>query len=143
MDNSEWTLPWGDGMGIPELDAADRRINALLHELGLAIAGGSDRDEIQRLMRQILHEALSHFELEERTLMESAYPQPKGHAALHLQMRAELEYAMEELRHADGRALWAEYGLLITQLFVEHMRQEAVKYREFLRSNSGSDPQGT
>jgi len=50
---------------------------------------------------------------------------------------------MEELRHADGRALWAEYGLLITQLFVEHMRQEAAKYREFLRSNSRSDPQGT
>jgi hypothetical protein len=40
MEQSEWTLAWSDGMGfgIPELDAADRRLSALVNELNQAIA---------------------------------------------------------------------------------------------------------
>lgn len=145
MEQSEWILAWGDGtgFGIPELDAADRRINALVHELNQAIADGRDGAEIQRLMNQLLLDAFSHFEHEERVLSECAYPLPKGHAALHLQMRAELEHAMEELRNVQAHAMWAEYGLLVAQLFVEHMRQETMKYRNFLRPSSLSDSQGT
>jgi hypothetical protein len=80
-------------LGILELDAADRRTNALLHELGQAITGGSDKEQIQPLLRQILLEAHRHFELEAHVLMESACPLPKGHAVLHSQMRAELDGA--------------------------------------------------
>jgi len=131
------------GLGIPELDAADRRLNALVHELNQAIADGRDGEEIQRLMHQLLLEALSHFENEERVLSECAYPLQKGHAALHVQMRAELEHAMAIFRDVEGRATWAECGFLVAQLFVEHMRQESTRYRNFLRSSSNSDSQGT
>lgn len=145
MELSEWTPAWSDGTGcgIPELDAADRRLNALVHELNQAIADGRDGEEIQRPMNQLLLEAVSHFEHEERVLSECAYPCQKGHAALHRQMSAELEHAMEVLRDVEARAMWAEYGLLVAQLFVEHMRQEAMKYRNFLRPGSLSDSQGT
>jgi hemerythrin len=145
MEQSEWILAWSDGMGcgIPELDASDRRLNALVHELNQAIADGRDGDEIQRLMNQLLVDAVSHFEHEERVLSETDYPLLKGHAALHLQMRAELEHAMEKLRDVEARVMWAEYGLLVAQLFVEHMRQETMKYRNFLRSRSVSGPPGT
>lgn len=145
MKQSEWTLAWSDGMGfgIPELDAAERRLNALVHELNQAIADGRDGEEIQRLMNQLLFEAVSHFEHEERVLSECAYPLQKGHAALHLQMRAELEHVIEVLRDVEAHAMWAECGLLVAQLFVEHMRQESMKYRNFRRSSSRSDSQGT
>jgi hemerythrin-like metal-binding protein len=145
MEQSEWILAWTDGMGcgIPELDASDRRLNALVHDLNQANADGRDGAEIQRLMNQLLLDAVSHFEDEERVLSECAYPLPKGHAALHLQMRAELEHAMEDLRNVQARATWAEYGLLVAQLFFEHMRHETMKYRSFLRPGSISDSQGT
>jgi len=145
MEHSEWIVAWTDGIGcgIPELDASDQRLKALVHELNQAIADGRDGDDIQRLMDQLLLDAVSHFEHEERVLSECAYPLPKGHAALHLQMRAELEHAMEELRNVQARAMWAEYGLLVAQLFFEHMRHETMKYRNFLRSGSLSDSQGT
>jgi len=145
MEQSEWILAWSDemGCGVPELDAADRRLNALVHELNQAIADGRAEDEIQRLMNQLLLDAVSHFEHEERVFSETDYPLLKGHAALHLQMRAELEHAMEVLRDVEAHAMWAEYGLLVAQLFVEHMRQETMKYRNFLRSRSVSDSPGT
>ena len=49
-------------------------------------------------------------------------------------MRAELEHAMEVLRDAQARAMWAECGLMVAQVLVEHFREEAMKYRGFLRS---------
>jgi hemerythrin-like metal-binding protein len=145
MEQSEWIPAWSDGMGlgIPELDAADRRINALVRELNQAIADGRDGAEIQRLMNRLLLDAFSHFEHEERVFSETNYPLLKGHAALHRQMRAELEHVMEKLRDVEARAMWAEYGLLVAQLFVEHMRQETMKYQNFLRSRSVSDSSGT
>jgi hemerythrin-like metal-binding protein len=145
MEQSERILPGGSGIGfgIPELDASELRLSALALELNQSIAEDADADAIQRVMNQILLEALSHFELEERVLSESAYPLPKGHAALHLQMRSELEHAMEKFRDVQARALWAEYGLLVAQLFVEHMRQEAIKYQAFARSGTLSNPQGS
>jgi hemerythrin-like metal-binding protein len=145
MEQSEWIPAWSDGMGfgIPELDADDRRLNALVHQLNQAIGDGRDGEAIQRLMHQLLLEAVSHFEHEERVLSECDYPLQKGHAGLHVQMRAELEHAMEILRDVEARATWAECGLLVAQLFVEHMRQESMKYRNFLHSSSRSDSQGT
>ena len=145
MEPSEWipAVSDGTGIGIPELDAEDRRLNALVHELNQAIADGRDAKEIPRLMNQLLLEALSHFEHEERVLWECAYPLPKGHAALHRQMRAELEHAAEVLRDVEARAMWAECGLLVAQLFAEHMRQETIKFGNFLRPDSLADSEET
>ena len=145
MELSERIPDLSDGMGcdLPELDAEERRINALVHELNRAIADGRDGEEIQRVMNQLLLDALDHFEHEERVLSERAYPLQKGHAGLHRQIRAELEHAMEVLRDADARATWAACGLLVAQLFVEHMREETMKFRTFLRPGSISNSQGT
>jgi len=123
-------------MGVPELDAADQRMSLLLHDLNQAIA--ADSEGAERLMQELLLDALSHFEEEERVLSDRAYPLSKGHAALHAQIRAELEHAAEELRQIKIPAMRAEYGLLVTQLLVEHMRQETLKYRHFLGSASAS-----
>ena len=94
-------------------------------------------------MYQLQREAFGHFENEERVLSECAYPLQKGHGALHVEMRAELEHAMAIFRDVEARATWAECGLLVTQLFVEHTRQESMKYRNFLGSGFRSDSQGT
>lgn len=145
MEHADWTLAWSEemGFGIPELDAADQRLIALTQTLNQAIAGDRDGEEVRRMLDQLLLEAVSHFAHEERVLSEIGYPLPKGHAALHRQMLAELEHAMEALRLVQTREAWTEYGLLVTQLVVEHFRLETIQYRRFLRSNSLSDPTGT
>jgi hemerythrin-like metal-binding protein len=145
MEHTERTAGSSEetGFDIAELDAADRRLCALVHELNQSIADGCEGEELQRLTNQLLLEALSHFEHEERVLAQSAYPLPKGHAALHRQIRAELEHALAELGNAQSKATRVEYGLLVKQLFVEHMRQETMKYKTFLRPGSRSDSHRT
>jgi len=140
----ELMVAWSDAMGsgVPELDDADRRIKLLLLELNQAIADDREGEEIQRLMYQLLTEVVSHCESEERVLTQCSYPLAKGHAALHFQMRSELVHAMQELRNANVRTMRAEYVLLVTQLLVEHMRQETTKYRKYLQSSSASGSQG-
>ena len=144
MVASESNPGWSDGtgFGIPELDAADQSLIALAQVLNQAIADGRDGREIQQLINQLVLDAVSHFEIEERVLSERAYPAAKGHAALHLQMKAELEHAMEQLAQVGTHAMRTEYGLLITQLVVDHFRQETMKYRDYLRSGSAFDSQG-
>lgn len=129
------------GFGIPELDAADQRLIAVAQTVNQAIADGGEARETQRLMNQLMLEAFVHFETEERILMNCAYPEARGHAALHQQMKAELLHAMEQLADVAARASWAEYGLLVTQLVINHFHQETAKFREFLRSGSTSDSQ--
>jgi len=145
MEHSEWNLTWGEGLGfgIPELDAADRRLGTMAQELNDAIDSGRDTEAIQHLMDRLLLEAIGHFEYEERVLTERAYPLPKGHAALHLQMRAELEHAMDVFHDMKAHATWAAYGHLVTQLIVEHFRQETISYRKFLHSTPAPGAQGT
>jgi hemerythrin-like metal-binding protein len=121
------------GFGIAEIDVADRHLIALAHELNHAIAAGRDAQDIPRLADRFLLEAVRHFEHEERVLCECGYPLIKGHAALHLQMLAELEHAREALCSMERSAAWTEYGMLIKQLVTDHFRQEAMKYRDFLR----------
>lgn len=132
----------GTGFGIPELDTADQRLMALAQGLNQAIADGCDGGEIQQLMHQLVLEAVSHFEFEERILLDCAYPVAKGHAALHLQIKAELLHAMEQLADVEARSTWTDYGLLVMQLVFEHLHQETAKFREFLRSTSQSDSRG-
>lgn len=129
------------GFGIPELDAADQQLISLAQIVNQAIADGRDGREILRLMNQLVVEAGSHFETEERVLMNCAYPAVRGHAALHRQMKAELLHAMEQLADVEARATWAEYGLLVTQLVINHFLQETAKFRDFLRSGSPFDSQ--
>lgn len=126
------------GSGSPEVDDQDQALGALANELNRAIACGNEA-EIQRLMNQLLADARMHFAHEERMLCDAAYPRLKGHAALHIQMRAEMEHAMEQFGHTRLRALWNEYGLLLEQLVTEHATQERVAFRDFLQSKSISD----
>jgi len=131
------------GFGIPELDVADRDMVAQAHVLNQAIAERADAIEIQRRVNRFVREARSHFKHEEQVLWECGYPLVKGHAALHVQMLAELEHAREALCAIERRAAWTEYGLLIKQLVTDHFREEALKYREFLRSDRRPGPRGS
>ena len=137
-------MAWYDelGFGIPELDTADRQLCAMAYELCRAISSGRDMEDIHQLMEELRLEAIRHFEYEEHVLLQRAYPRPAGHAALHRQIRMELEHASEELRDVKAHVMWVEYGHLITQLIVEHVRQETINYRRFMHSTPPSDTQG-
>ena len=130
----------GLGLGIPELDADDRRLIALVRELNEVIDSGRDATGMRRLMQRVLDAAIDHFEREERVLLQTSYPLRRGHAALHRQMKSELEYAMEQFERDEMRSAWPAFGLLVEQLFFEHLRQETASYRKYVRLGLAHPP---
>ncbi len=120
-----------------QVEAEDAAIDALADRLSTTLASG-DTLSTQRLITRLIADARLHFSHEEQLLEELDYPLAKGHAALHAQLAAELEHAMQELRHTFHQALRSEYGLLIKQLVSEHTAQEASPLRQFLQVKTGS-----
>jgi len=135
MEQSLWESTWNSDMafGIPELDDEHRSLVARINDLNHAIAMGLEPDKLELLLTQIFEEALVHFTHEESVLAQAKYPLLKGHALLHERLKAELENVTHQCHCLEDLNLWAEYGLLVRQLFCDHLLDEVKRYSEFHR----------
>ncbi len=125
--------PDGDGTRAAlDVDREERQLAALAEALNCAISG-EDRLAAQTLMSRLLVEARMHFVHEERLLCDAGYPRAQGHAAIHLQIAAELEHARAELERTRLPALRTAYGLLVLQLIAEHHAQESRAFKSYLQ----------
>ena len=138
METSLWMIDWNDqmGMGVPAIDAADQRLFANVNAFNRAIVEGEPDEAVHDMFDKMVRESLSHFRYEEQFLSKVGYPLPDGHAALHRQISAELEYVKQDLNRTKSRRTWAECGLLVKQLFVEHTLREARIYRSLPRAGA-------
>ena len=107
-----------------EVAAEDLALGRLAEQVDQAAA--TDAMLTDCLLMQLLSQAQLHFVHEEQWLAEHAYPMRFGHAALHAQMKAELEHALLELRSVSDAALRTAYGLLVRQLVEEHSVRERI-----------------
>ena len=135
------TLQWTGSMsvGIPGVDEEHQRFIARVNDLDAAIAGRKDRQEIERIVQAMIHEARSHFDEEERALAERGYPDAALHAAQHARIK-ELLWDVLRLSHApesnDNRATRA---LLVKRMLLDHFELEDTSYRDFLRQRAAAD----
>ncbi len=135
MKKSKWEISWSDAwsVDVPELDREHRRFISRVNELNHAIVECRDKPTVERLLDLILMEATHHFWHEQRLLAEWKYPERAAHAAKHANLTAEFSRLMREFEQADVSFTWAMKGLHIKQLLVDHLLQEDMKYRDFLR----------
>lgn len=120
-------------VGIPELDEDHRRFLSLADHLESALARRADRAEIQRLMSAIVDDAVQHFENEERLFAQIEYPDAGFHAAKHAQLIGELTRQKEQLDGAELSAKWFQKAFNIRYLLMDHLLEEDMKYRDFVR----------
>jgi hemerythrin len=141
LKQREWEIAWSDTLSVdvPEIDAEHRQFVARVNELNKAIVEGEDKRAIERLLDLMLMEATHHFWHEQQLLADWKYPDRAVHVAKHAQLTAQLERVMREFEQADVSFAWALKGLYIKQLLVDHLLQEDMKYRDFLRHHSGSE----
>ena len=131
MNTREWEISWSDtlSVGVPEIDAEHRQFVARVNELNKAIVECKDKPTVERLLDLMLMEATHHFWHEQQLLAQWQYPQRAAHAA-------------KEFERADVSFTWALKGLHIKQLLVDHLLQEDMKYRDFLRTRKNSSGPG-
>lgn len=135
LTDSEWEISWNDSLsvGVAEIDAEHRQFVARVNELNRAIVECRDKPTVERLLDLMLMEASHHFWHEQRLLALWKYPQRAEHAAKHARLTEQFDRVMKEFERADVSFTWALKGLHIKQLLVDHLLQEDMKYRDFLR----------
>ena len=136
MNNSEWEIHWNDNLsvGVPEIDQEHREFIARVNELNRAIVECRDKPTVERLLDLMLMEATHHFWHEQQLLAEWKYPDRAAHAAKHARLTSQFDRVMKEFERADVSFTWALKGLHIKQLLIDHLLQEDMKYRDFLRA---------
>jgi len=132
---NEWEIRWSDNLsvGVPQIDAEHRQFVARVNDLNQAIVECRDKATVERLLDLMLMEATHHFWNEQQLLAERKYPGLAEHSAKHARLIAQFERVMKEFEQADVSFTWALKGLHLKQLLVDHLLQEDMKYRDFLR----------
>lgn len=141
MNKREWEISWTDSLsvGVSEIDDEHRQFVARVNELNKAIVECKDKPTVERLLDLMLMEATHHFWHEQQLLVQWKYPGRAAHAAKHAELTAQLDRVMKEFERADVSFTWALKGLYIKQLLVEHLLQDDMKYRDFLRAQKAAN----
>ena len=93
LDLARWQ--WNDDSltGVDEIDADHRHFGLLVGDLERVVAAGADESVVGAHMRAIAHDALAHFDREDRLLTRHGYPKRDHHAGLHNEIRTLLNAA--------------------------------------------------
>jgi hemerythrin len=144
LEKSEWEIAWSNflSVGIAEMDDEHRQFIARVNDLNKAIVEIEDKATVARALDLMLAEAVHHFEHEERLLAQWSYPETAAHAAKHTELREQFERVAKEFADTDISFVWAIKGLRLKQSLVEHLVNEDMKYRDFLRVRGTRKPGG-
>ena len=139
LGKSEWEIAWSDylSVGVLEMDQEHRQFIARVNDLNKAIIESESKSTVERLMDLMLMEAAHHFSHEEELLARWKYPETAAHIAKHADLTAQFERVMKEFAQTDINFVWALKGLQFKQLLVAHLLKEDMKYRDFLRAQTG------
>jgi len=142
LEKSEWEIAWSNflSVGVAEMDDEHRQFIARVNELNKAIVEIEDKATVARAMERMLAEAARHFTHEEQLLARWNYPETAAHTARHAELTAQFERAMKEFAESDISFVWALKGLRLKQLLVEHLLNDDMKYRDFLRAQGTPAP---
>lgn len=143
MEKSEWEIAWSDylSVGVPEMDEEHRQFISRVNDVNKAIIESEDKATVERMMDLMLMEAAHHFWHEQECLARWKYPETAAHIAKHAALTAQFERVMKDFAETDISFVWALKGLHVKQLLIEHLLKEDVKYRDFLRAQTGQTSQ--
>ncbi len=139
MEKSEWEIAWSDclSVGVAEMDEEHRQFISRVNDLNKSIIGSEDKATVERMMDLMLMEATHHFRHEQELLARWKYSDTAAHTTTHAQLAAQFARVMKEIEESDISFVWALKGLRLKQLLVEHLLKEDMKYRDFLREQTG------
>ena len=139
MEKLEWEIAWSDSLsvGVPAMDDEHRQFISRVNELNRAIIESEDKTVIERSMNRMLMQAADHFEHEEELLNRLKFPQLASHKAKHAELMAQFDRVVKEVEASTVSYIWARKALHLKQLLIDHLTQEDMMYRDFMRAQDG------
>lgn len=132
-------LQWTDDLntGISVIDKQHQRIVDYINQLADARASGHQKEEIGKVIDELVDYTLSHFAFEESMQEEANYPFLKAHKKVHeLFVKRVGEY---QQRYKLGDDVSEELNhMLVTWLF-NHIKRDDADYVESVKANMKQD----
>ena len=121
-------------LGIEEVDKQHAYLFDVINSLYRKIRKGQNREAIRDVVDSMKNFARYHFELEERLLRESGYPEAEKHAQAHARFTEEME-KYEFLEDADVISLPGEALSFLINWIVWHIMNVDVRYVDHLKKH--------
>ena len=129
-------IKWHDGLSVGDarIDREHKKLIRQVNDLNAGLVAQLRREEILRLMQQVLDTAAAHFASEERLLRDNDYPEAEQHHRMHEKLTADFYSAMDNFASTTTSLTWLVKGLSISHALMEHLAREDMKYRDFIHS---------
>lgn len=131
MAKLTWTTDLNTG--IPVIDKQHQRIVDYINELDTARSSGHKREEIGKVIDELVDYTLSHFAFEESLQEEAHYPFLKAHKKVHELFVKRVGEYQERYKLGDDVAEELN-NLLVTWLF-NHIKRDDADYVESVKKN--------
>lgn len=128
-------LKWSNDLntGIDVIDRQHQRIVEYINELHLARASGHAKDEIGRVLDELIEYTLSHFSFEESLQDESGYPFSSAHKKVHDQFSKRIGDFRR--RFLTGEDVTTELSNLLNTWLLNHIKCDDSDYVSVVKSN--------
>ena len=126
-------LSWNDQylIGQPIIDEEHKNLFRLINDFHTHWSEKRDRQEIARVLNQLIQYGELHFQHEESIMAEEAYPEFESHRKIHERLIDEIFKLNEELA---GRSplLERDMARFLKQWLVDHIVHNDYAFRNFL-----------
>jgi hemerythrin len=121
-------LIWSDKLntGIQVIDRQHRRLVDLINRLYYAHSGGSSKDEVGRVLDELIDYTRTHFAFEEAMLEDVNYADLAAHKAIHARFFNQIEAL--RAHHIQKEASSVELNNLMVTWLINHIMSEDAAY---------------
>lgn len=126
-------IQWSDALsvGIPQLDAQHKRLIDLVNSLHEAMARGAANQIVGEVLSDLISYTVTHFQTEEKSLRDTAYPAYAQHKAEHERLVKQVNDLKK--RFDGGQAsLSVQIQGLLRDWLVNHIRGTDKQYTDHL-----------
>ena len=128
-------FPWEDSYSVNKgiVDTQHKTLVSMVNELHQAMAGGTGKDKLGKILSNLIHYTQGHFATEERLMQSHAYPDFLAHKAEH-------EHLTGTVMDFQRRFLLNEVGLttevmgFLKEWLSKHILSSDKKYSPFLNA---------
>lgn len=126
-------LSWNDQylIGQATIDEEHKMLFRLINDFHTHWTEQRDRQDIARVLSQLIHYGELHFQDEERIMAQEGYPELESHRLIHEKLIDEIFKLNEELAD-QSRLLERDMTKFLKQWLVDHIVHNDYEFRNFL-----------
>jgi hemerythrin-like metal-binding protein len=121
-------------VGIPRMDEEHKWMFEGGEAVYLALARNQHPDEVDRLFKDLIERAVTHFTHEEELMKQAEYPKMGSHRQQHRALFLQVQ-DMQAKIHRGGAIITLEVFTMLSKWLTEHVRNSDIHLARFLKAH--------